>query len=130
MDWKSTALEELDMLKLEDGIKIHESTKVDLDIYSRTNKVKLVKPFVLVVVGYEIMLEENTQCIASALRNAIINLDMVPKLFIRITAEHLGRNISPAIRVLMNSGLFYLILCFITFVVNTETISPNSINIG
>ena len=49
MDWKSTALEELDMLKLEDGIKIHESTKVDLDIYSRTNKVKLVKPFVLVV---------------------------------------------------------------------------------
>ena len=80
MDWKSTALEELDMLKLEDGIKIHESTKVDLDIYSRTNKVKLVKPFVLVVVGYEIMLEENTQCIASALRNAIINLDMVPKI--------------------------------------------------
>ncbi len=30
--------------------------------------------------GYEIMLEENTQCIASALRNAIINLDMVPKI--------------------------------------------------
>lgn len=32
------------------------------------------------LVGYEIMLEENTQCIASALRNAIINLDMVPKI--------------------------------------------------
>ena len=31
-------------------------------------------------VGYEIMLEENTQCIASALRNAIINLDMIPKV--------------------------------------------------
>lgn len=30
--------------------------------------------------GYEIMLEENTQCIASALRNAIINLDMIPKV--------------------------------------------------
>lgn len=27
-----------------------------------------------------IMLEENTQCIASALRNAIINLDMIPKV--------------------------------------------------
>lgn len=26
------------------------------------------------------MLEENTQCIASALRNAIINLDMIPKV--------------------------------------------------
>lgn len=32
------------------------------------------------MVGYEIMLEENTQCIASALRNAIINLDMIPKV--------------------------------------------------
>lgn len=32
------------------------------------------------LVGYEIMLEENVQCIASALRNAIINLDMIPKI--------------------------------------------------
>ena len=32
------------------------------------------------LVGYEIMLEENTQCIASALRNAIIDLDMIPKI--------------------------------------------------
>ena len=32
------------------------------------------------LVGYEIMLDENTQCIASALRNAIINLDMIPKV--------------------------------------------------
>ena len=32
------------------------------------------------LVGYEIMLEENTQCIVSALRNAIINLDMIPKV--------------------------------------------------
>ncbi len=32
------------------------------------------------LVGYEIMLEENTQCIASALRNTIINLDMIPKV--------------------------------------------------
>ncbi len=34
----------------------------------------------IALVGYEIMLEENTQCIASALRNAIINLDMIPKI--------------------------------------------------
>ena len=34
----------------------------------------------IALVGYEIMLEENTQCIASALRNAIINLDMIPKV--------------------------------------------------
>lgn len=32
------------------------------------------------LVGYEIMLEENTQCIASALRNAILNLDLIPKV--------------------------------------------------
>ena len=32
------------------------------------------------LVGSEIMLEENTQCIASALRNSIINLDMIPKI--------------------------------------------------
>ncbi len=32
------------------------------------------------LVGYEIMLEENIQCIASALRHSIINLDMIPKV--------------------------------------------------
>lgn len=32
------------------------------------------------LVGYEIMLEENTQCIASALRNAILNLGIIPKV--------------------------------------------------
>lgn len=31
------------------------------------------------MVGFEIMIEENTQCIASALRNAIINLGRIPK---------------------------------------------------
>ena len=32
------------------------------------------------LIGYEIMMSENTQCIASALRNAIINLGMIPKV--------------------------------------------------
>lgn len=40
---------ELDILKLEDGIRIHEDTKVALDIFSRNTQSKLVKPFVLVV---------------------------------------------------------------------------------
>ncbi len=31
------------------------------------------------LIGFEIMLEENTQCIASALRNAIISLGKIPK---------------------------------------------------
>lgn len=42
-------LEELDRIKLEDGVRIHEDTKVALDIYSRDNKTNKVKPFVLVV---------------------------------------------------------------------------------
>ena len=32
------------------------------------------------LVGYEIMMTENTQCIASALRNAIINFGVIPKV--------------------------------------------------
>lgn len=42
-------IEDLDRIKLEDGIRIHEDTKVELDIYARDNKVKQVKPFVLIV---------------------------------------------------------------------------------
>jgi type III restriction enzyme len=41
--------EDLDLIKLEDGIRIHEDTKVALDIYARDNKAAPVKPFVLVV---------------------------------------------------------------------------------
>lgn len=40
---------ELDRLKLEDGLRLHEDTKVALDIYGKDNKVRVVKPFVLVV---------------------------------------------------------------------------------
>lgn len=32
------------------------------------------------LVGYEIMMKENTQCIASALRNSILNLGLIPKV--------------------------------------------------
>lgn len=40
---------ELDLIKLEDGIRIHEDTKVALDIYARDTGNRLVRPFVLVV---------------------------------------------------------------------------------
>lgn len=39
----------LDLIKLEDGLRIHEDTKVALDIYSRDTGSRLVRPFVLVV---------------------------------------------------------------------------------
>lgn len=48
-DPKQMSAEELDIMKLEDGVKIHENTKVDLDVYARTSCKKLIKPFVLVV---------------------------------------------------------------------------------
>lgn len=40
---------ELDLIKLEDGIRIHEDTKVNLEIYARDNGRRIVRPFVLVV---------------------------------------------------------------------------------
>lgn len=40
---------ELDLIKLEDALRIHENTKVELDIYARNTNNKRVKPFVLVV---------------------------------------------------------------------------------
>ena len=36
-------------LKLKDGVIVHEETKVQLEVYSRENSVKRVKPFMLVV---------------------------------------------------------------------------------
>ncbi|MCK5147898.1 DEAD/DEAH box helicase family protein [bacterium] len=41
--------EELDRIKVEDGIRIHEETKVSLAIYAKDNQLEVVKPFVLVV---------------------------------------------------------------------------------
>jgi type III restriction enzyme len=39
----------LERLKLEDGIRVHENTKVELEVYARTNAQRIVKPFMLVV---------------------------------------------------------------------------------
>lgn len=41
--------EEIERIKLEDGISIHEQVKVDLRIYSNNANVNYVKPFVLIV---------------------------------------------------------------------------------
>lgn len=39
----------LERLKLEDGIRIHENTKVELEVYARGNGKPIVKPFMLVI---------------------------------------------------------------------------------
>ncbi|MDB2694134.1 DEAD/DEAH box helicase family protein [Erythrobacter sp.] len=41
--------EAIQTLKLEDGIRLHESVKVDLETYARENGAQIVKPFVLVI---------------------------------------------------------------------------------
>lgn len=40
---------EVEIIKLEDAISIHQDTKNELEIYALNNDVKLVKPFILVV---------------------------------------------------------------------------------
>jgi type III restriction enzyme len=41
--------EQLERLKLEDGIRVHEATKVELETYARNHDRPIVKPFMLVV---------------------------------------------------------------------------------
>lgn len=41
--------EAIQTMKLEDGIRLHESVKVDLETYARENGVRIVKPFVLII---------------------------------------------------------------------------------
>lgn len=40
---------EIEIIKLEDAISVHQDTKIALELYAKTNKVKQVKPFILVV---------------------------------------------------------------------------------
>ena len=48
-DAKNMPPEEVERVKLQDGVRMHEATKVELKTYARTNNVKEVKPFMLVI---------------------------------------------------------------------------------
>lgn len=41
--------EAIQQMKLEDGVRLHESVKVDLETYARENGERIVKPFVLII---------------------------------------------------------------------------------
>jgi type III restriction enzyme len=43
------SLEAIERLKLEDGVRLHESVKVELETYARETGNRIVKPFVLVI---------------------------------------------------------------------------------
>lgn len=46
---KAHTPDEIEKTKLEDGVRLHETTKVELLTYARENSVKVVKPFILVI---------------------------------------------------------------------------------
>jgi type III restriction enzyme len=48
-DPNAYSAEGLEKVKLEDGVRIHENTKVELEVYARNNDQCIVKPFMLVV---------------------------------------------------------------------------------
>ncbi|MFQ5328823.1 MAG: DEAD/DEAH box helicase family protein [Thermodesulfobacteriota bacterium] len=48
-DATNYSVEGLEKIKLEDGVRIHENTKVELEVYARNNDQPMVKPFMLVV---------------------------------------------------------------------------------
>lgn len=48
-DAKAYSDEGLEKIKLEDGVRIHENTKIELEVYARNNDKPLVKPFMLVI---------------------------------------------------------------------------------
>lgn len=41
--------EQLEVLKIEDGVRIHEDTKVELEVFARQHDKPIVKPFMLIV---------------------------------------------------------------------------------
>lgn len=43
------SVEEIERLKVEDGVRLHESVKVELETYARENGTFIVKPFLLVI---------------------------------------------------------------------------------
>ncbi|PKO61282.1 MAG: type III restriction endonuclease subunit R [Betaproteobacteria bacterium HGW-Betaproteobacteria-18] len=48
-DARNMPADEVERVKLQDGVRLHEATKVELKTYARTNGVKEVKPFMLVI---------------------------------------------------------------------------------
>lgn len=48
-DPKQFTPEQIERIKLEDGIRLHESTKVELETYARQTERPIVKPFMLII---------------------------------------------------------------------------------
>lgn len=73
--------EELERLKLEDGIRLHEQTKVELETYARETGNEIVKPFLLVIArdtthaGQLIQLIQRDDFFEGRYRDKVIQVD-------------------------------------------------------
>src|SRR5581483_6248448 len=72
--------EEIEQLKLEDGVRLHESVKVELETYTRETGNPIVKPFLLVIARDTTHAKQLVELIQSKLfegryRNKVIQVD-------------------------------------------------------
>ncbi|MBI5198130.1 MAG: type III restriction endonuclease subunit R, partial [Nitrospirae bacterium] len=73
--------EEIDRLKLEDGIRLHESVKVELETYARQTDNPIVKPFLLVIArdtthaGQLLQLIQSAHFFEGRYKNKVIQVD-------------------------------------------------------
>lgn len=73
--------EEIELLKLEDGVRLHESVKVELETYARESGNPIVKPFLLVIArdtthaGALMQLIQSDKFFEGAYRDKVIQVD-------------------------------------------------------
>ncbi|MEO5670695.1 MAG: DEAD/DEAH box helicase family protein, partial [Ramlibacter sp.] len=73
--------EEVERVKLQDGVRMHEATKVELQTYARSNGVKEVKPFMLVIArdtthaGQLLAHLQSDEFFSGRYRNKVIQVD-------------------------------------------------------
>lgn len=84
-DAKRHTPEELEKIKLEDGVRLHEATKVELMTYARQNGARTVKPFVLIIArdtthaGQLLMLIQSDAFFEGRYRDKVIQVDSSTK---------------------------------------------------
>ncbi len=77
--------EELEKIKLEDGVRLHEATKVELMTYARQNSVRTIKPFVLIIArdtthaGQLLVLIQSDAFFEGRYRDKVIQVDSSTK---------------------------------------------------
>ena len=72
---------ELEKIKLEDGVRVHENTKVELETFARQTERRTVKPFMLIIArdtthaGQLMQLIQSTQFFEGRYKDKVIQVD-------------------------------------------------------